>query len=200
MMKKNLLWIGSLIWMGSAFALSQDDIPNSFFIKTQSDCIQCKTLTTDDGYLGQLKLAPNKRGTFYYFDNQNQLQNTFILKAWTAGRREFDILDQYQNIIAYLNVYAVHSAAVSGLALLATDKKTRLFYAAPGLFSFGKLTFGVENHTVGDIVRDSFDLNSEINITDKPGFLAIAHKIDINVLYAVLAFNYMPVITLDVDK
>jgi len=43
-------------------------------------------------------------------------------------------------------------------------------------------------------------LNSEVKITDKQRFLSRAKGVDINVLYAVLAFNYLGTKLLAVDE
>ncbi|PJD93950.1 MAG: hypothetical protein CK424_01465 [Legionella sp.] len=203
MMKKIILsFTGFLLYMNFSFALSATDFPTSFSIKADPDCLQCRRLVSGNQTLGELKLAPNKKGTFYYFDDQNQLQYTFILKPKKNYKPlQFDISDQYQQVIAHFNVVPTpQTGMVGAFSLLSEDSKTILFTAIPGLFSMGKLTIKDENRVLGEIVRDFTDLDSEVKITDKQRFLSRAKGVDINILYAALAFNYIGTRLLAVDE
>jgi hypothetical protein len=202
-MNKTLLsLISFFFFVCTPFASSHAAYSEAFLVKSDPQCLLDKRLIAKDLQIGLLKLASNKKGTFYFFDDQNQLQNTFVLKRKDLTMLEFEVLDQYQKTIAYFDIRRDRtSGLVYSVALYDTaDKKSAVLFALPGIFSIKDLFIESENFTIGKIRRHYIDLDSEINITDKQRFLSrTTEDLDINVLNAVLAFAYMPTKTLDVD-
>ena len=96
--------ISFFLYVGSVFALSSEEFPDSCVVKSDPTFFVNKSLITGDQQIGLLTLAPNKKGTFYYFDDQNQLQNTVVLIRKNFSLLEFEVLDQYQKVVAYFDI------------------------------------------------------------------------------------------------
>ncbi|MCR9192108.1 MAG: hypothetical protein NXI01_05540 [Gammaproteobacteria bacterium] len=174
------------------FALSVNDLPDSYTIKVGANAKKYERTIAGDQHIGFLQLAPNKKGTFYYFDDQNQLNNTIILtpksSRFTSVRR-FDILDQYQHVIAYADMSYCSLGSFEGLKLLAEDETT-LVTIRQGMRA-NYLGVYVKDKLVAEITRHWFDGNNDVKLIDKSKLLAAG--IDMNLLNAMFAFNQIPV-------
>lgn len=179
------------------FALSFNDLPELYAIKVGADAKKYeRTIIAGDQQIGFLQLAPNKKGTFYYFDDQNQLNNTIILtpkRSRFTNVRRFDMLDQYQHVIAYADISYSLLGFAKGLKLLAEDGTT-LVTISQGMVDALYLGVYVKNKLVAEIRRHRLDGNNDVKLIDKSRLSDTG--IDMNVLNALFAFNQIPMTVL----
>lgn len=186
-----ILLCGSI---ASGFALSKDDMPNSFQIKdlkcSHGGCID---LLANGKKIGALRRKPNTLGTFEFFDKTDQRQLTlkFIERFITNNSYRFDIYDKNRVIVAKLSLES-DFGLVSFLCfkLLSTDNHTILASGVSYLPSFETkhyIFFGAGGSIVATLARPLLTLSrsSDVTIINKPEFLSIIQ--DPNVMVALLA-------------
>ncbi len=183
-------------------ALSLSELPKAISIKNELAQSQQIRLLGKDQQLGLLQLAPNKKGTFYYFDDQNQLQNTVILKKKSAllgSTLDFDILNQYQEKVArlYLDPLGMNRR----FTLFSKENKVILrgeqdkvlpcyiwIYANPNYFI---------QYSPVKITLDFFNFDSEVSILDQQAL--VSSGVDVNVFQIMLSLAYIATLPLQVD-
>ncbi len=211
MQKIFLWWVLFFAQIVGASALSFGELPNSLFIKNEINykrgVSQNLRVMANGQQIGLVQLAPNKNGTFYCFDDQNQLQNTIVLKRkegnYCVMTLHFDILNQFQEKIAHL---ALNTSRLSGIVtsftLFADDEKTVKLYGLADSVSKTPIWVTTENnyfsnHKLTKIARNLMNTDSTIYILDKVGLAATG--VDVNVFNTLLAVSYMPTRALKVD-
>ncbi len=182
-----LLFAQSLpIW-----ALSADNLPLFFQIKEQQCQGGCVHLSASEWMMGSLLPAPNKMGTYEFFDTKNQLQVTlrFTGTSWGVGLK-FDIYDKQQTLIAKLMVTAnPKSGQLERFDLFTPDEKTILVTSISNLFGTHHTVYvGKSWHILAELTRPLFtwSRDSEVKIMDPAKLVSI---VDPNVFAAVLALH-----------
>lgn len=183
------------------WALSADSLPLFFQIKEQQCQGGCFHLTTSEWMIGSLLPAPNKKGTYEFFDDKNQLQVTlrFTGTYWGVGLK-FDIYDKQQTLVAKLIVTAnPKSGQLQRFDLSTPDEKTILVTSISDLFGTRHTVYlGKSWHILAKLTRPLFtwSRDSEVTIMDPTKLGSI---VDPNVFAAVLALHCKHNFIIEVD-
>ncbi|PJD91536.1 MAG: hypothetical protein CK424_06935 [Legionella sp.] len=184
----------------NANALTFNELPESIYIRNELQKTSRINVTTTQQQIGLLELAPNKMSTFYYFDDQHQLQNTVILKkrTLTGSALEFDIVNQYQEKVASFKLY---STGLSRPFVLLSKDNHLLLKGIPGLsprtiwITTAKKLIG--NESLAKIEHDYMDFHSQVFILNKKALTASG--VDVHVFNIMLSLSYLYTTPLQVD-
>lgn len=194
MIKKTLCsLLFSLFYIPSVFSFTVDDFPDSFYLKNIPNCAySCVRLLEQEKQIGSMKSAPNKKGTFYFFDAQGQHQVSLKLqKIYFAGTGiKFGIFSNNNRPLGTVIIYRNRkSGQLIRFEIYGEDNKNPLIVSNyNGLVGTKhKIYLGKTYHVLAEITRPLFTYSrdSDAKIIDKATLLA---QVDPNVFAAVLSF------------
>ena len=199
-MKKTIFIILlSLSCLSSAFAFNSENFPEYFSIKNDPKCqYGCVHLLAQNKQpIGSMKLASNKSGTFFLFDEKGQhlvsLQTKKI--GFLAIVTNFDIFDNHNNKIAKAIIFRNQkSGQLISFEIYAANGETPIVTGSSSITGIKHTIYlKKSNHVLAEITRPlfTFSRDSDAHIIDKT---TLSTVIDLNVFTAVMSFycsNYI---------
>lgn len=185
-----------------AMAWSPEFFPSDFHIKEQQGQGRSFYLTAQDTPVGSLMPKMNRKGTWEFFDENNQLQVIFKYTGRFFFSPKFDIFDKNHVLVGKLLENFEHkSGRFLGFFIYAPDGKTVLVNCAADLFGT-KHTIYAGSHwkeVLADLSRPLFtwSRDSDVRMLDKGKISSILNP---NVLVAVIAFYCDHDFTVGIDS